>query len=71
MPPPIRIWSATPIRLSAHQVADPAATDAFRQALHHWADCTNGQITSISPGVVTGFRLLPALTGEPREQRER
>ena len=62
-------WSVTVVGV-AHQVADPAATDAFRQALHHWADGTNGQIISISPGVVTGFRLLPALTAEPRERRE-
>jgi hypothetical protein len=51
-------WSVTVVGV-AHRVTDSAA-GAFRQVLHHWADEANGQIISISPGMVTGFRLLPA-----------
>jgi Pyridoxamine 5'-phosphate oxidase len=50
-------WSVTVVGV-AHQVTDPAVADAFRRALRHWADDANDQIISISPGVVTGFRLL-------------
>jgi len=50
-------WSVTVVGV-AHRVTDPAAADVFRRALHHWADDGNDQIISISPGVVTGFRLL-------------
>jgi len=50
-------WSVTVVGV-AHRVTDPAAADVFRRALHHWADNGNDQIISISPGVVTGFRLL-------------
>jgi hypothetical protein len=50
-------WSVTVVGV-AHQVTDPAAADAFRRALHHWADGANDQIISISPGMVTGFRLV-------------
>jgi hypothetical protein len=42
----------------AHQVTDPVAADAFRRALRHWADGANDQVISISPGTVTGFRLV-------------
>jgi hypothetical protein len=51
-------WSVTVVGV-AHQVTDPAAA-TFRRALPHWADDANDQIISISPGIVTGFRLLPA-----------
>lgn len=51
-------WSVMVVGV-AHQVTDPVAAAAFRRALHHWADDANDQIISISPGVVTGFRLLP------------
>jgi hypothetical protein len=50
-------WSVTVVGV-AHRVTDSAAADAFRRALRHWADEANDQIISISPGVVTGFRLL-------------
>jgi len=49
-------WSVTVVGV-AHRVADPAAADFFRRALQHWADGGNDQIISISPGIVTGFRL--------------
>jgi Pyridoxamine 5'-phosphate oxidase len=55
-------WSVTVVGV-AHKVTDPAAADAFREALHHWADDADGQIISISPGMVTGFRLLPGVSG--------
>ncbi len=54
-------WSVTVVGV-AHRVADPAAAGAFRRALNHWADDGNDQIISMSPGVVTGFRLLAGLT---------
>jgi hypothetical protein len=49
-------WSVTVVGV-AHQVADLAAADAFRRVLRHWAGSANDQIISISPGMVTGFRL--------------
>jgi Pyridoxamine 5'-phosphate oxidase len=54
-------WSVTVVGV-AHQVTDPAAADAFREALHHWAGDADGEIISISPGMVTGFRLLPRVS---------
>jgi len=54
-------WSVTVVGM-AHWVTDPAAADAFRRALRHWADGSDDQIISISPGVVTGFRLLGGVT---------
>ncbi len=51
-------WSVTVVGV-AHQVTDPVAADAFRLALRHWADGGNDQVISISPGTVTGFRLVP------------
>jgi hypothetical protein len=56
-------WSVTVVGL-AHQVADSAAA-TFRRTLPHWADDANDQIISISPGMVTGFRLLPGLRPRP------
>ena len=50
-------WSVTVVGV-AHQVTDPVAADAFRRALRHWADGANDQVISISPGTVTGFRLV-------------
>jgi hypothetical protein len=50
-------WSVTVVGV-AQQVTDPVAADAFRQALRHWADGANDQVISISPGTVTGFRLV-------------
>jgi hypothetical protein len=50
-------WSVTVVGV-AHQVTDPVAADAFRRALRHWADDANDQVISISPGTVTGFRLV-------------
>ena len=50
-------WSVTLVG-AAHQVSDPLAADAFRQALRHWAGSANDQVISISPSLVTGFRLL-------------
>jgi hypothetical protein len=50
-------WSVTVVGV-AHQVTDPAAADAFRRILHHWADDASGQVISISPGIVAGFRLV-------------
>jgi hypothetical protein len=49
-------WSVTVVGV-AHQVTDPAAADVFRRALRHWAGDAADQIISISPGMVTGFRL--------------
>jgi hypothetical protein len=56
-------WSVMVVGV-AHQVTDPAAAAAFRRALHHWADDANDQVISISPGVVTGFRVLPETTAK-------
>jgi hypothetical protein len=56
-------WSVTVVGL-ARQVTDPAAADAFRRALRHWADAANDQVISISPGVVTGFRLIAGDTAK-------
>jgi uncharacterized protein len=53
-------WSVTVVGV-AHQVTDPAAAEVFRRALRHWAGEANDQIISISPGMVTGFRLLGPL----------
>jgi len=50
-------WSVTVVGV-AHQVTDPVAADAFRRVLRHWADGANDQVISISPGTVTGFRLV-------------
>jgi hypothetical protein len=50
-------WSVTVVGV-AHQVTEPAAADAFRRVLRHWADSGNDQVISISPGMVTGFRLV-------------
>ena len=50
-------WSVTVVGV-AHQVTEPVAADAFRRAARHWADGANDQIISISPGAVTGFRLV-------------
>jgi Pyridoxamine 5'-phosphate oxidase len=50
-------WSVTVVGV-AHQVTDPAAADALRRVLYHWAGPADDQIISISPGMVTGFRLL-------------
>jgi hypothetical protein len=60
-------WSVTVVGV-AHLVTDPAAA-TFRRSLPHWAGDANDQIISISPGVVTGFRLLPQLTAEASEQQ--
>jgi hypothetical protein len=49
-------WSVTVVGV-AHQVTEPAAAEAFRRVLRHWADSGNDQVISISPGMVTGFRL--------------
>ena len=54
-------WGVTVVGM-AHQVTDATAADAFRRALHYWADRANDQVISISPGIVAGFRLLPAVT---------
>jgi len=62
-------WSVTVVGV-AHQVGGPAA-DVFRRELHYWADGGNDQIISISPGIVTGFRLLPAVTAGARGQDQR
>ena len=51
-----RDWSCRPG--SCFPAPDPVAADAFRRALHPWADGANDQIISISPGMVTGFRLV-------------
>jgi hypothetical protein len=59
-------WSVTVVGV-AHRVADSATAATFRQALPHWADDGNDQIISISPGMVTGFRLLPKLAAEASE----
>jgi hypothetical protein len=45
-------------------VTDPVAADAFRRALRHWADGANDQVISISPGTVTGFRLVDGSAAE-------
>jgi hypothetical protein len=50
-------WSVTVVGV-AHQVTEPAAADAFRRVLRHWAGSGNDQVISISPGMVTGFRLV-------------
>jgi pyridoxamine 5'-phosphate oxidase-like protein len=50
-------WSVTVVGV-AHRVTDPVTADAFRRALPHWADGANDQVISISPGMVTGFRLV-------------
>jgi hypothetical protein len=58
-------WSVTVVGV-AHQVTDPAAADVFRRALRHWAGDADDQIISISPGMVTGFRLLdPGRSASP------
>ncbi len=59
-------WSVTVVGV-AHQVTDPVAADTFRRALRHWADGANDQVISISPGTVTGFRLVAAAAagGDP------
>jgi outer membrane protein assembly factor BamB len=49
-------WSVTLVG-AAHQVSDPVAADAVRRAVRHWADSANDQVISISPSLVTGFRL--------------
>jgi hypothetical protein len=56
-------WSVTVVGV-AHQVTDPVAADAFRRALRHWADGANDQVISISPGTVTGFRLVDGSAAE-------
>jgi Pyridoxamine 5'-phosphate oxidase len=50
-------WSVTLVG-AAHQVTDPIAADVFRRALRHWADSASDQVISISPSLVTGFRLV-------------
>jgi hypothetical protein len=50
-------WSVTVVGV-AHQVTDPAAARAFRRVLRHWAKGGSDQVISISPGMVTGFRLV-------------
>lgn len=50
-------WSATIVGV-AHQVTDPAAAAAYRQALRHWAAGPDDQFISIHAGMVTGFRLV-------------
>jgi Pyridoxamine 5'-phosphate oxidase len=50
-------WSVTAVGV-AHQVTDPVAADSFRRTLRHWADGANDQVISISPGTLTGFRLV-------------
>lgn len=50
-------WSVTVVGV-AHQVTDPVAADSFRRSLRHWADGANDQVISISPGTITGFRLV-------------
>jgi hypothetical protein len=52
-------------------VIDRAAADAFRRALHHWADGANDQIISISPGMVTGFGLVAEDTAKAMGWRQR
>jgi hypothetical protein len=56
-------WSVTVVGVT-HQVTDPGAA-AFRRALAHWADA-NDQIISMSPGIVTGVRLLGLPPTSPR-----
>jgi hypothetical protein len=50
-------WSVTVVGV-AHQVTHTAAADGFRRALRRWAGDADDQIISISPGLVTGFRVL-------------
>jgi hypothetical protein len=50
-------WSVTVVGV-AHRVTDPVAADAIRRVLRHWAEDGNDQVISISPGMVTGFRLV-------------
>ncbi len=52
-------WSVTVVG-AAHQVTDPVAADTIRRVLRHWAGDVDDQVISITPGLVTGFRLLPA-----------
>jgi hypothetical protein len=56
-------WSVSVVGV-AHQVTDPAAADAFRRVLRHWAEGGNDQVISISPGMVTGFRLVAGRTAK-------
>ena len=63
-------WSVTIVGV-AHQVTDPAAADAFRRALRHWADDGNDQVISISPGMVSGFRLVADDTARAGDERQR
>lgn len=59
-------WSVTIVGL-AHRVTDPAAAGAFRRALRHWSADGNDQVISISPGTVTGFRLVAEDTAKVSE----
>lgn len=63
-------WSVTLVG-AAHQVSDPVAAEAFRRALRHWADSASDQVISISPGLVTGFRLVADATTAPPRLTER
>ena len=56
-------WSVTVVGMAC-QVRDPVAADAFRRAVRHWADGGNDQVISISPGMVTGFRLVVGAEAE-------
>ena len=57
-------WSVTVVGV-AHQVTDTGAADTFRRTLRHWADSANDQVISISPGMVTGFRLAAGSSPPP------